>query len=448
MDDTVTNGRRWQPPVPCPATTTLLGDPVMPARSRVEDIEAAALLRAFSRANATLLRARKDLDKASDLVVDTFHQAQQAIDKITRYVYRRKIVQAREAEGDVAREHADDGPEDRRRRPLPKWTVWVVLIVAAVFDVAFVGNVVQRIFGAGPTDLLYWLAYLPGLGLALGLFVAGQRLAEHLFRHRERATRSSSRGPLNPWLLLRKVFWDWRPKEQTRQQRDLPWDRLAGPAVFASLIVALLGSGAYIRATQARSFAALESFKPVFVGLLVLLSISALAVKVLTHNPHADNAHDARKGMDRVGGQAKKLTEGARKPLVEHGKAWNALRSAILTAEGEAVRIVEEECARILDERGQRGEKGPLQLPLTVLQWPDEDQQRTEQPVLPTLRVDILQDSREVADRHHPKTIRWAFTAAVAALNRQFRTSDPESSMSRTNEIPAPRPPADARNDA
>jgi len=439
MDQTATNGRRWQAPVPCPASTTLLGDPVMPARSpRVEDIEAAALLRAFSSANATLLQARNGLDEASDLVVDRFHQAQHAIDKITRYVCRQKVAEARRAEDDVVRKHAHDGPEDRRRRVLPKWTIWVVLFVAAVFDVAFVGNVVQRIFGAGPQNLLYWLAYLPGLGLALGLFTAGHRLAEHLFRHRERALRSRRRGRLNPGLLLRKVLWDWRPKEQTREERDLPWDRLTGPMIFAGLIMALLGGGAYIRATQAQSFAALASFQPVFVGLLVLLSVSALAVKVLTHNPHADNAYDARKGMDQVGEHAKELTDDARTPLVEHGKAWNALRSAILSAEGEAVRIVEQECARILDERGRRGEEGPLRLPLTVLQWSEEDRQPTEQPVLPALRVDILQDAREVADRHHPKTLRLAFTTAAAALNRQFRTGAPETPKAEPGEIPTP----------
>jgi hypothetical protein len=233
MDQTVTNGRRWQAPVPCPATTTLLGDPMMPARSpRMEDVEAAALLRAFSSANATLLQARPGLDEAGDQVVDRFHRAQNAVDQITRYVYRQKVTEARRAEDGVVREHADDGPEDRRKRVLPKWTVWIVLVVAAVFDVAFVGDVVQRIFGAGPREVLFWLAYLPGLGLALGLFVAGHRLAEHLFRHRERAIRSKRRGRLDPWLLLRKVFWDWRPEEQTRESRDLPGT--AWPARWSS----------------------------------------------------------------------------------------------------------------------------------------------------------------------------------------------------------------------
>ncbi|GIF43083.1 hypothetical protein [Actinoplanes xinjiangensis] len=442
MDESASNGRRWQAPVPCPAATTLLGDPAMPTRPpRVQDIEAAALLRAFSRANAALLQARTALDEAGDLVVDRFHRAQHAIDWITRYVYRDKAAEARRAEDDVVRRHADDGPEDRRRRALPKWTIWVVLIVAGIFDVAFVGNVVQRIFGAGPDELIYYLSYLPGIGLALGLFVASQRLAENLFRHRERATRSGRRGRLNPRLLLRKVLWDWRPEEETREDRDLPWDRLAGPVVFAGLIVGMLGAGAYIRAAQAKSFQALADFQPVFVGLLVLLSVSALAVKALTHNPHADKALDARKGMDRVRKSVNELTEDARKPLVEHNKAWNALRSAILSVEGEAVRIVEEECARILDDRGRRGEDGPLRLPLTVLQRAGEDGKTTEQPVLPTLRVDILQDARDVAERHHPRILRSAFASAGAALNRQFRTGDRDAP--RIGEIPAPRRSAD-----
>jgi hypothetical protein len=178
----------------------------------------------------------------------------------------------------------------------------------------------------------------------------------------------------------------------------------------------------------------------------VLLSVSAIAVKVVTHNPHADNAHDASRSMGKVGKRANKLIDGARKPLVEHGRAWNALRSEILSVEGEAVGLIEAECARILDERGRRGEKGPLQLPITVLDHSGEAGRTVEQPVLPALRVDILQDAREVADRHHPKTLRGAFAVAVAALNRQFRAGDPDATTEH-GQIPAPRPPVDARHE-
>ncbi|TDC49522.1 hypothetical protein E1258_27115 [Micromonospora sp. KC207] len=422
MDEAASNGRRWQAPTPCPASTVLLGNPVVRAgEQRPEDLEAAALLRAFGSGNVALLASQAALDSAGDQVVERYHAAQAAIDAIDRFVSRERVVEARRAEQTVTQSHANDGAENLRRRVLPKWAVWVVLALAAVFDVAFVANVVQRIFGAGPSEIVYYIAYLPGIGMALCLLAAGQSLAEHLFRHRVRVTRSRRRGPLNPWLLLRRALWHWRPEEQTRQEHDLPWPRLAGPVILAVLAVGVLAAGAYVRSTQAKSFAALVSFQPVFVGLLVLLSVSAIAVKVLSHNPYADRAKEVAKDITDLEEQAKELTDAGRSELVAHRKAWNNLKSAITSAEGEAVRVVEEECARILDDRGRRGVEGPLRLPLTVLRWPEEGTEPSAEPVLPALRLDILQHARDVAAQHDPQSLQKAFDTLVAALHQQFR---------------------------
>ncbi|MET8082972.1 hypothetical protein [Micromonospora sp. NPDC005237] len=422
MDEVANNGRRWQAPVPCPASGVLLGNPVVPAaEQRLEDIEAAALLRAFGRGNAALVASQTALDEAGVLVVERYHTARAALDEVDRLVARERVAEARSAEHAVTRSHVGDGAESRRRRALPRWVVWGVLALAAFFDVAFVGNVVQRIFGAGPSDLVYWIAYLPGIGMALCLLAAGHSLAEHLFRHRIRVTRSRRRGPLNPWLLLRRVFWHWRPEEQTREEDDLPWARLAGPVILAVLTVGVLAAGAYVRSTQAAAFGALASFQLVFVGLLMLLSVSAIAVKVLSHNPYADRTEEVAKDVDDLDKLSRALTDAARSELVAHRKAWNNLRSAITSAEGEAVGIVEEECARILDDRGRRGVEGPLRLPLTVLRWPEEGTEPTAEQVLPALRLDILQNARDVATEHDPQSLQKAFDTLEAALRQQFR---------------------------
>ncbi|MEU8213652.1 hypothetical protein AB0B85_31125 [Micromonospora sp. NPDC049044] len=426
MDDLVSNGQRWQTPVPCPATTVLLGNPALPsAEPRLRDVEAAALLRALGNGNAALLAAQSGLEAASSRVVNRYHAAHHAIDDVNRYVAREQVSEARRAEYEVARLHADDGPENLRRRVLPKWMIWVVLTLAAIFDVAFVGNVVQRIFAVGPDHIVYWLAYLPGVGLALCLLTAGHNLAEHLFRYRIRATRAPRRGRLNPWLLLRKVFWDWRPQEQSRQDRDLPWDRLAGPVAVAGLALGVLAAGAYVRAVQADSFSGLGSFRFVFVGILVLLSLSAVAVKVLSHNPYADSADEARRGMAEVQKRSNRLRSDASARLVEHSSAWSALQSAILSAEIGALRIVEDECARILDERGRRGADGSLRLPLSALAWLERGEESTEPEAVPGLRLDILQNARDIADRHDPRTLRATYLVALAALNRQLRLTGP-----------------------
>ncbi|GIJ19952.1 hypothetical protein [Micromonospora lutea] len=424
MDELANNGRRWQAPTPCPASTVLLGNPVLPVgEPRLEDIEAAALLRAFGSGNAALVAAQSALHESGDRVVERYHAAQAAIGEIDRFVAREHVAGARRAEQAITQFHANDGAESLRRRFLPPWVVWGVLALAAVFDVAFVGNVVQRIFGAGPSDLVYWIAYLPGIGMALCLLAAGHSLAEHLFRHRIWVTRSRRRGPLNPWLLLRRVFWHWRPEEQTRQEHDLPWARLAGPVVLAVLTVGVLAAGAYVRATQAESFSALASFQLVFVGLLVLLSVSALAVKVLSHNPYADRSDEVTRCISDLESQSKALTDAARIELVAHRKAWNNLQAAIVSAESEAVRTVEEACARILDDRGRRGMEGPLRLPLSVLRWPEEGAEPTAEPVLPALRLDIIEHARDLASRHDPQTLQDAFDAVTAALRQQFQPS-------------------------
>lgn len=427
MGDVVDNGR-WQAPVQCPVSPVLLGSPMTPPPTpRLEDIEAAALLRAFGSGNAALLASQPALDEASDRVVERYHAAHAAIDEISRLVARQKVYEARRAESDVTERHANDGPEDLRRRAVPKWMVWIVLLLAAIFDAAFVGTVVQSIFGVGPDSLLYRLAYLPGVGLALCLLASGHSLAEHMFRHKVRATRARRRKPTNPWQVLRKVFWHWRSEEQTREDRDLPWARLAGPVFFAVLAVGVLAAGAGVRALD--SSTSRPAYIPVFMGLLVLLSVSAIAVTVISHNPYADSAAKANRDVSTVEKQAKSLVGAARKELVAHSKAWNYLRSTITTAEGDAVRIVEEECARILEDRGRRGVEGPLRLPLTVLRWPEEGEEPTSESVLPALRLEILQNARDVASRHSPNTLQDAFDRVVAALHQQFRPTIPVGSQ-------------------
>ncbi|HWS34755.1 MAG TPA: hypothetical protein VN408_18685 [Actinoplanes sp.] len=422
MNETNGTQSRWQEPVPCPATTLQLTGPILPAgEPRREDVEAAALLRAFSSGNAALLTAQADLDEAAIQVVERFYTAEAAIDEVTQYAGRDRIAHAVEADRAVAEQDRRDGPERQRRRVLPRWSIGIVLLIAAFFDAAFVANVVQRIFGVDRTDPVYWLAYLLGIGMALSLFVAGHRLAEHLFRHRQRATRSRRRERNNPGLALRRLFWDWRSTEQTRREDDLPWDRLFWPSLFTLAILGILGAGAYVRATQADSFARLADYQPVFVGLLLLLSIATIAVKVLSHNPYADVADEARKEVTQAERRSKSLLGVARGEVVTHNAAWNTLNSAIVSAEGEAARVVEEECARILDERGHRGIAGPFRLPLTALKWPQGGEEPPVHPVMPALRLDILRNAKGVLITYSPEKLRTALGRAVASVHQQFR---------------------------
>jgi hypothetical protein len=301
-----------------------------------------------------------------------------------------------------------------------RWLVWVTVGLAGIFDTTFVGNLVQRILGVGTGSLMYYLAYLPGIGMALCLLAAGTVLGEHLFRRRSRINQRGTRR-MTPWLALRRLFWDWRPDPQTREPDDLPLPRLFGPVLFTVLIVGLLGTGAYVRAILAgQSFVRLASLQPMFVILLLLLSISAIAVKALSHNPYADSAKDAQLLVERATRESMVLIEQARDSLSRHTRTWIRLKSTMASAEGNARRVVEQACARILEDRWHRGAGGPLQLPLAIPRWPRETEEPYTESALPVLEFELLDYARGIARRHHPEHLEKALTDVVSELHAQF----------------------------
>jgi hypothetical protein len=385
------------------------------------EIEAAALLRAFGEGNAALIAAQDGLNLACDAVVESAHHAATAIDAVATFTAVGSVARARRATTVVAERHAQDGPEDLRRRPMRRWFVWATLIAAALFDASFVGNVMQRMLGVDGDSVAGRLAYLPGLGLALCLLAAGTVLGEHLFRHRVRTSRRAVRERLNPWLLLRRVLWHWRPERETRQPDSLPWPRLTVPVLFTAAVLALLAAAAFVRASQASGrFAELADLRPAFVVLLLLLSISAIAVKVLSHNPYADSEDRAKKAIRRAEWDAGALVRQARTRLAVHSRAWVRLQSAITASEGSARRIVEEACARILDDRGHRGSDCPARIPLAVLASPHSAEEASTESSLSRLDVGILDYAREVCDRYHPNDLKTQLSKLVDALNGQF----------------------------
>jgi hypothetical protein len=302
--------------------------------------------------------------------------------------------------------------------------VWVTVGLAAIFDTTFVGNLVQRILGVGTSSPMYYLAYLPGIGMALCLLAAGTVLGEHLFRRRSRINQRGVRSRLNPWLALRRLFWDWRPDAQTREPDDLPLPRLLGPMVFTVAIIGLLGTGAYVRATLAgQNFVRLASLQPMFVVLLLLLSIAAIAVKALSHNPYADSAKDARRLVERATREATALIERARESVCRHTRTWIRLKSTVASAEGNARRVVEQACARILEDRWHRGAGGPLQLPLAIPRWPRESDEPYPESTLPVLEFELLDYARGIARRYHPDQLEKTLADAVGELHAQFERS-------------------------
>ena len=433
---------RWPSPVPCPRLP--FDHSARPAEfggdgthEDIDALEAAALMNAFDEGYAALRDALPRIDDAAGRVEDDFQRAGSAIDSLARLRDTRRVEEAAARHAAVLARHANDGPEDRRRRIFRPWMVWVVLLAAAVFDAAFVGNLMQRILGVGPGDPLYYLAYLPGVGMALCLLAAGTVLAENLYRRRLWLTRRPRRDRLNPWLVVRRAAWWWREERQERRPDELPWFRITVPLVFAGLTVGLLGVIAYIRALQAGAlFADLRDLQPAFVVLLLLLSISAIAVKVLAHNPCADSSEAATKGLTRMSSQVERSTTTARSAVADAVKSANRLVTTIINAESEARSTVERACAQMMVQRGRRDRAGNIALPLVYLRWPTDGTAigGTE---LPGLDLTLLDRARKISDRYQPEMLKVRLARTVHEINQQFHRDNATAP-----DITDSRPPA------
>ena len=417
---------RWPSPVPCPALpfdqpidTGLHGGGT---EENIDDLEAAALMEAFDLGNAALRGSLPRIDEAAGKVEAEFQRAGGTIDALHRLRDSRSIEEAAAKHATVLARHSDDGPEDRRRRGFFKpWMVWLVVTVAAVFDASFVANLIQRILGVGPGSVVYYLAYLPGVGMALCLLIAGTHLGEHLYRRRMWLSRRRRRDPLTPWLVLRRALWWWREHPQERRPDDLPWYRIFVPLLGAALTVALLGVIAYVRAIRAGAeFAALCDLQPVFVIMLILLSLSAITIKVLSHNPCADSSEEAIKGLNKLSTKVERATNKARSAVTDAVKSANHLNTMIISAESEARSAVERACARMLAERGRRDRSGDIVLPLVYMRWPVDVGQVAPQTELPGLNLVLLDEARRTSEKYRPEDLRVRLADVVTELHQQF----------------------------
>ncbi|MFC8298364.1 hypothetical protein ACIQH6_24545 [Micromonospora orduensis] len=421
-----TNGRapRWVAPASCAGAPA---DPIGLGPTRYEnpdDLEAAALLRAFTAGNASVRQSQEPVNAASAEVVARYHAARGRIDQVDRFRARGSVVEALDENDRVVRRHAGDGPEDRRRRAMHPRLLWFVLGLSALFDASFIGSLMQQIFDVDWKHPLFYFAYLPGVGIAVCLYAAGVELATHLLRRRDRLSRRRTLPPLNPAVALRRLFWDWRPEPLDRREDDLPWSRLPGPVLFGALVLGLLGVAALVRAqSEAAEFEWLAVYQPAFVVLLILLSIGAIAVKVQSHNPYADSSERAERRIADAEGRADRLVQEARDAVAAHGQSWDALQSAISAAKATAREVVEEACAVLLEtrSRGRKRDDTKITLPLVRLAWPAETGSVTRDDTqLPGLDLGLLDYAAKAAERYRPEGLESCLQAAVDKLNGQF----------------------------
>ncbi|WJY35993.1 hypothetical protein QT196_01140 [Streptomyces sp. P9-2B-2] len=433
---------RYQSAVDCPGSDpAFIGlDPRKRPSARPVDQtdsrEQAALMRAFTDANTALTAAQPGLGTAVTAVADTFHQARTTIEAAERFVVARSSQQAQERVGELRVRHAEDGPESLRRRPvLWRRLLWPTLVGCVAFDTMFIGTLMQRFFGLGETEPGYYLAYLPGFGVAVCLLAAGSLLAESVFRRRTRTARTLERTRRGPVAALREALWPRSPRTERRKAGELPWPNAAGPVLFTLAILTMVGIWARMRAAGAvREHVDLAPDQSAVVILTLVLSTAAIVVKVLAHNPCADSDQEARRDVTDAEQQGRKLLSAARRSLVAHTGTWWRLRSTVEAAASDAHRTLDEACIRIVEERARTGVAGSYDLPLTAPAWPYPASARNgtrlptgdrapAHPTPPRARLELLDHVYTVLVRYGPDQLEDRLNGIAGDLNAQFRAS-------------------------
>ncbi|MGA4877206.1 hypothetical protein [Streptomyces lydicamycinicus] len=433
---------RYQSAVDCPGSDPafieldLRNRPSARPVDQTDSREQAALMRAFTDANTALTAAQPGLGTAATAVADTFQQARTTIEAAERFVVARSSQQAQERVGELRARHAEDGPESLRRRPvLWRRLLWPTLVACVAFDTMFIGTLMQRFFGLGETEVGYYLAYLPGFGVAVCLLAAGSLLAESVFRRRTRTARTLERTRRGPVAALREALWPRSPRTERRKAGELPWPNAAGPVLFTLAILTMVGIWARMRAAGAvREHVDLAPDQSAVVILTLVLSTAAIVVKVLAHNPCADSDREARRDVTDAEQQGRKLLGAARRSLVAHTETWWRLRSTVEAAASEAHRTLDEACIRIVEERARTGVAGSYDLPLTAPAWPYPAVARNgarlptgdrapAHPTPPRARLELLDHVYTVLVRYGPDQLEDRLNGIAGDLNAQFRAS-------------------------
>ncbi|MDO0927239.1 hypothetical protein QQY24_18130 [Streptomyces sp. TG1A-8] len=309
----------------------------------LDNAEMRMLLRAAREVAELVGRNREQLAAARARAIGAHARTEEAVQSLARFEATAALRAGRAAQEAVESRHAEDGAHDRRRREM--WIRvlrWPVVAAMAVFDAWYFMRVFQYLTASEETASLteQTVAFLPGAVLALALMLSGHAIAAPLYRVREGLRSLRDRRPRLSLLAS-----------------------LALPALYLTAVLATVTVWAVLRARDA-GMEEVEGarYAPGWVAMLMLvLAITAVAMKAVAHNPHADSAAEARRGLLRAQLTYAWLVRRVGAALREHEMAWSdlcALRDELASqVRLESMRVWE---AAILTARMLHGQAGHL----------------------------------------------------------------------------------------
>ncbi|GDY32551.1 hypothetical protein [Gandjariella thermophila] len=415
--------RTCPPSAPC--ADGIVGAPDQQRRERepyppdtLDNAEAAELIRAAVAASAEAARAPTLAERAVRELFACHGRSDAAATKLESFAASGRLPRARAAMAEVIARHAEDGPEDRRHRPkwASGWLVLVPVLAATLFDTLYFAKVFQRITDAGSG----WdsvLTYLPGFMIAGALAATAHWTGQALLRGRSLAERRDRRITL--WARIVAAVRRRPPTVQQRTPKDLPWPQWTLPALFGGLVLLTVLVWSFYRAQSSDA----DTGPPFAVALLLLmLTVSAIAIKVVHHNPFADAARAAERDVQRAEKRFQTLVEKSSDAVGEHAAAEQKAYAALAEAEGRVLGHLESAWTRILERRDQHGLAGDLAPPFAAADRADAAAGVAvmfDGMAQPPVRLEPLAAVRATVEAYGADAVRQRVHRVVAALTRE-----------------------------
>lgn len=273
--------------------------------------EMQVLLRAVREVAEVVGHNRERLAKSRARVIAAHSETEQAVQGLARFESSDTLAAARIAQQVVEDRHRADGAHDRRRRDA--WIQvlrWPMLVALAAFDAWFFKQVFQylTVDSQSPSGAEQFVSFLPGVVLAVAMLLSGHVIAPPLHRWRD---------------ALRERLKD-RPGKAV----------LAGfllPTLYLATVLFTVGMWAMLRVqsvSQGSEATTEERYPASSVAVLMLvLALTAVAMKVVAHNPYADSATEARRRLRRATRDYTRRMRITDAKLREHDVTWSDLQA-------------------------------------------------------------------------------------------------------------------------